>query len=91
MAAISCDPPMLDEGEMCDDLCRNGLVCWGSYAGDGQQRDMTVSVPWDARSWEPKPWFLKKYWFLVGGWDDEMWSAARWWHAMRNEKLTVMS
>ncbi len=90
VAALECEPPLFDESEMCDDMCKDALVCWGSD-GSGQRGSggMAAGVPWDVRSWEPKPWFLKKYWFLVGDWDDEMWSSARWWHAMRNETLDV--
>lgn len=106
MAAISCDPPMFEEDELCQDFCEDALACWGSDSaaggvgsggaggsawpgGCGGRPDMAAGVPWDARSWEPRIWFLKKYWFLVGGWDDEMWRAARWWHAMRDEKISV--
>ncbi|KAH8894608.1 hypothetical protein GQ53DRAFT_804822 [Thozetella sp. PMI_491] len=88
MAAISSTPPMIDEWEMCDDLFKEALICWGSR-GSEERGGMSAAVPWDARSWEPSLWFLKKYWFLVGGWDDEMWTAARWWHAMRDEELDV--
>lgn len=44
-------------------------------------------MPWDARSWEPKVWFMQKYWFLVGGWDEELWVSVRRWHALRGEKI----
>ena len=85
---MASDPPLFDEEEMCDDMCQNALVCWGGQGSSGRgSGGMGAGVPWDSRSWEPQPWFLKKYWFLVGDWDDEMWTAARWWHAMRNEPL----
>lgn len=86
LVALAQDPPLFDEDEMCFDLTiRNGLVVWGSRGND--DRGMEAGRPWDMRSWEPQPWFLRKYWFLVGGWDDDMWKAARWWHAMRNERI----
>ncbi len=88
MASISSSPPIIDEDDLCHDLLQDGLVCWG---GKDNPRGMAASAPWDARSWEPKVWFLRKYWFLVGGWNDEMWSSARWWHAMRGEKLDPTS
>ncbi len=93
---------LLDEDELCYDMnVADGLVCWGSQVGDnggGESararrdwttggRDMRACVPWDMRSWEPQVWFLKKYWFLVGGWDDDMWRNCRWWHSMRGEDL----
>ena len=71
---------------MCDDFRRDGMIVWGSQ---GNGMGMGACTPWDMRSWEPQLWFLKKYWFLVGGWDDELWKAARWWHTMRNEKLNL--
>jgi hypothetical protein len=86
MAAISTNPPMFEEEELCEDFCRDGMVCWGSQTNS---QGMEAGVPWDMRSWEPQVWFLKKYWFLCGGFNDEMWRATRWWHAMRNEKLSI--
>lgn len=85
LKAIAHDPPLFDEDELCCDICsREGLIVWGSQ---GNNQGMEACRPWDMRSWEPKPWFLRKYHFLAGGWDDEMWRAARWWHMMRNERI----
>lgn len=85
LKAIAHDPPLFDEDELCYDICNlEGLIVWGSQ---GNNRGMEACRPWDMRSWEPKPWFLRKYHFLAGGWEDEMWRAARWWHMMRNEKI----
>lgn len=107
LRALTCDPPLFDEDELCVDLTVNGgLVVWGTQ---GNNQGMDACRSWDMRSWEPKPWFLKKYWFLCGGWEDEskycdflvvspilmrtwlmsatVWKTARWWHAMRNERL----
>ncbi|EPE06335.1 hypothetical protein F503_02463 [Ophiostoma piceae UAMH 11346] len=94
-------PCLLDEDELCYDMnVADGMICWGSQIGNGgtgvssqamrdsaSSRDMRAGVPWDMRSWEPQVWFLKKYWFLVGGWDDDMWRNCRWWHSMRGEDL----
>lgn len=85
LQALAQDPSLFDEDELCTDLSTNGgLVVWGSLGND---QGMEACRSWDMRSWEPKPWFLRKYWFLVGGWEDEMWKASRWWHAVRNEKI----
>lgn len=75
---------MFDEDELCTDLVKGALICWGS-----QQNSfgMEAGVPWDVRSWEPKVWFLRKYWYLVGDWDDEMWKSARLWHEVRGETI----
>ncbi|CAK7206343.1 hypothetical protein SEUCBS139899_009132 [Sporothrix eucalyptigena] len=94
-------PCLLDEDELCYDMnVADGLVCWGSQMGNAgaglsaqakrdsdSARDMRSCLPWDMRSWEPQVWFLKKYWFLVGGWDDDMWRNCRWWHSMRGDDL----
>ncbi|ROV99965.1 hypothetical protein VMCG_06239 [Cytospora schulzeri] len=85
LEALTCDPPLFDEDELCYDICnREGLVVWGSQGND---QGMDACRPWDMRSWEPKPWFLRKYHFLAGGWEDEMWRTARWWHTMRSERI----
>ena len=80
------DVSLMDEAELCMDFCNGGLVCWGSQSSN---LGMEAGVPWDKRSWEPQVWFLKKYWFLVGDWYDEMWERARWWHNVRGEKIQV--
>ncbi|CAK7266938.1 hypothetical protein SEPCBS57363_002345 [Sporothrix epigloea] len=94
-------PYLLDEDELCYDMnVADGLVCWGSQVGNAgasqsaqakrdsdSARDMRSCQPWDMRSWEPQVWFLKKYWYLVGGWDDDMWRNCRWWHSMRGDDL----
>lgn len=68
LKALTCDPPLFDEDELCVDITVNaGLVVWGSQGND---QGMEACRPWDMRSWEPKPWFLRKYWYLCGGWED---------------------
>lgn len=85
LKALAHDPPLFDEDELCIDICnREGLVVWGSQGND---QGMEACRPWDMRSWEPKTWFLRKYHFLTGGWEDEMWRSARWWHMMRGERI----
>ncbi|KAM5351658.1 hypothetical protein ACJ41O_004381 [Fusarium nematophilum] len=82
--ALSHDPPLLDEDILCHDLLAGGFTCWGS---GHNPLGMAAAVPWDARSWEPTVWFLLKYRHLAGGWDDEMWKSARWWHGVRGERI----
>ncbi|KAH8799068.1 hypothetical protein F5884DRAFT_812555 [Xylogone sp. PMI_703] len=84
LVAVGYDPPLIDEEELCMNLMNDGLVCWGSQDSNG---GIDAGMPWDSRSWEPQVWFLKKYWFLVGAQDDEMWSCTKWWHGMRGEKI----
>lgn len=86
LAAVSVSPPLVDEGELCADFTNDGLVCWGS-SSSSSRGGSGARVPWDSRSWEPRPWFLRKYWFLVGSDEDDMWSASRWWRELRGEDL----
>ncbi|RSM13232.1 hypothetical protein CDV31_005936 [Fusarium ambrosium] len=84
LAALSTDPPLLDEDDLCIDLMLNdGLVCWGSTNDNGMDR----GTPWDSRSWEAKGWFLRKWWWLVGGQDGELWQSSTWWASQRGEKI----
>lgn len=72
------NPPMIDVDDFKNDIFMNsGLFCWrvGGTSGTGQ--------PWDMRSWEAEPWFLKKWWILVGGESGDVWEQTHWWRAMR--------
>lgn len=85
LAALSTDPPLLDEDDLCIDLMvRDGLVCWGSCDQGGMDR----GTPWDSCSWQAKGWFLRKWWWLIGGKDGELWSSSRWWASQRGEQIT---
>ncbi|KAH6989157.1 hypothetical protein BKA56DRAFT_248726 [Ilyonectria sp. MPI-CAGE-AT-0026] len=85
LAALSTDPPLLDEDDLCIDLMvRDGLVCWGSCDQGGMDR----GTPWDSYSWQAKGWFLRKWWWLIGGKDGELWSSSRWWASQRGEQIT---
>lgn len=85
LAALSTDPPLLDEDDLCIDLMvRDGLVCWGSCDQWGMDR----GTPWDSYSWEAKGWFLRKWWWLIGGKDCELWPSSRWWASQRGEQIT---
>jgi hypothetical protein len=86
--ACSIDSPILDEEDLCDDLQKDGLICWGSYLGDGNLATGS-GAPWDYRSWEAQPWFLKKWWFFIGGSQGELFQQTRWWHQMRGDRLVA--
>lgn len=77
------DPPLLNEQEFWEDLKADGIVCWGNASmelnGGG--------VPWDARSWEAKQWFLDKYHGILGDDEDELWRGSQWWQEMRGDHL----
>jgi hypothetical protein len=77
------DPPLIDELAFWEDLKSGGLVCWGNAGKDLGGG----GVPWDARSWEAKPWFLDRWRVVLGDEDGELWRASRWWREMRGEYL----
>ncbi|KAL7950215.1 hypothetical protein V8C42DRAFT_192399 [Trichoderma barbatum] len=86
LAALAADPPLMDEDDLCLDLMlHDGLVCWGS----ANQNGMDYGTPWDSHSWEAKEWFLRKWKWLVGGQDGELWHSSRWWAAQRGEYLSM--
>jgi hypothetical protein len=78
------EEPMIDEDELCQDL-NDGLVCWGSVL-DGRNSAMGSGAPWDVRSWEAQPWFLKKWWIVIGGAEGEIYKQTQWWRQMRGER-----
>ncbi|KAL1598828.1 hypothetical protein SLS60_007970 [Paraconiothyrium brasiliense] len=75
------NPPLINEIEFWEDLKTDAIVCWGNASADLGGG----GVPWDARSWEAKEWFLNKYIGLLGDEEDELWRASRWWREMRGE------
>lgn len=86
LAALVADPPLLDEDDLCLDLMlHDGLVCWGSAGQNG----MDYGTPWDSHSWEAKEWFLRKWKWLIGGQDGELWHSSRWWAAQRGEYISM--
>jgi hypothetical protein len=80
------DEPMIDEDDLCEDLQKDGLICWGSSLGGGSAA-MGSGAPWDLRSWEAQPWFLKKWWILIGGAEGEIYKQTKWWCEMRGERF----
>lgn len=77
----SCNPPLIDATQFKIDCVQNqGLTCWAVGDKPSQQ-------PWDLRSWEAAPWFLRKYWMLVGGEEGEVWAQTKWWRRLRGEDL----
>ncbi|OCK73819.1 hypothetical protein K432DRAFT_410386 [Lepidopterella palustris CBS 459.81] len=75
IALSALNPPALNHFELKKDILNDGLVCWRGSGGSGQ--------PWDKRSWEAAPWFLKKWWWLVGGEDGDIWTQSKWWQELR--------
>ncbi len=77
----------LDHCSLFLDLMHDGLICWGSqYASAGYGRSMSDAVPWSRHSWEARPWFLRKWSFLIGEEDpDHMRSISHWYSTIRGE------
>ena len=77
----------LDHCSLFLDLMHDGLVCWGSqYASAEYGRSMSDLVPWSRQSWEARPWFLKKWGFLIGEGDaDSLRSISDWWSTVTGE------
>lgn len=75
----------LNHWDLFCDIISDGLVCWGSANKTGMEN----GVAWSMRSWEARPWFLKKWWFLAGGEEEEVWQNSRWWWSMRGEDINV--
>jgi hypothetical protein len=85
---LASDPPTIDEDDFCLDMQKDGLICWGSTSGQGEQSACS-GAPWDVRSWEVQPWFLKKWWFVLGGSTGELFQTSKWWNEMRGDCLRV--
>ena len=81
LGLISHLPMLFIEAELCKDLDNDGMICWGSGI------DFGSGTPWDKRSWEINPWFLRKWWMLTGGVDGEMYSQSRWWCEMQGQRF----
>ena len=80
--AISANPPLIDEEDLCMDILNDGIFCWGSTGPSMHSRG--GGVPWDARSWEAAPWFLQKWESLTDGRNGDMWRTSEWWRCMRS-------
>lgn len=80
----------VSEEELYHDIL-NGLLCWGGAGVGKKDRDIltgqvSTGTPWDSRSWEARPWFLQKYWALLGGEDGELVRQSEWWRNMRGDE-----
>ena len=74
---LSLATPCFDEDELCMDLLNDGLICWGNNSDGGS------GAPWDARSWEVTPWFMKKWWMILGGKSGAIYQQTQWWREIR--------
>ena len=65
----STDPASIIEDDLCNDIAKGGLICWGSAAGD--QEATGCGAPWDIRSW------VHYFSRLVGGMNFEVTNCLR--------------
>jgi hypothetical protein len=79
---MSHSPPKMDYWDLKKDVGDLGLVCW-------QTDRSSFADPTDGRSWEAEPWFLKKWWTLLGGEDGEVWESTMWWRKFRGASLNI--
>jgi hypothetical protein len=69
-----------------DMVVEDGLVLWSSSAcASSNRRSEGRGQPWDIRSWEAAPWFLRKWRMLVDGEDGEVWKQSMWWQRARGD------
>ncbi|KAK6516151.1 hypothetical protein TWF506_006063 [Arthrobotrys conoides] len=66
---------LLNEIEFCADLGKSALMCWGTEQGKHG------GEPWNPKSWEAQPWFIKKWDAFI---DDELRECSRFWRELRD-------
>lgn len=88
---------LVDEDAFFHDMI-DGLICWAGAGLGRRDRDSSTGrapascgTPWDVRSWEARPWFLRKYWALLGGEEGELVRQSEWWRGMRGEDEDIWS
>jgi hypothetical protein len=68
-------PHIFSMAELKKDIyIRGALVCWVRNGSD---------QPWDIRSWEAAPWFLRKWRLLVDSGDGALSKTSKWWQQAR--------
>ncbi|PVH93591.1 hypothetical protein DM02DRAFT_603799 [Periconia macrospinosa] len=72
------EPPPFQWHELKADILRGGMVCWRSRARE-------EGVPWDRRSWEVRPWFGRKWGWLIEE-QGRVEQQSRWWRAMQGNE-----
>lgn len=80
-------PQLFDMKELKRDMVvEDGLVLWSSHCANvSPSQKNGQGQPWDIRSWEAAPWFLRKWRLLVDGEEGEIWKYSCWWQSSRGE------
>ncbi|KAI8722826.1 BZIP domain-containing protein [Fusarium sp. LHS14.1] len=63
---------------------RGGLTIWRRNQSGTERRSNTTYQPWDMKSWEAAPWFLKKWTMIIGDEESEFYKQSIGWQLVRD-------
>lgn len=63
---------------------RGGLTIWRRSQSGTDKRSNTTYQPWDMKSWEAAPWFLKKWTMIIGDEESEFYKQSIGWQLIRD-------
>jgi hypothetical protein len=63
---------------------RGGLTIWRRSQSGTERRSNTMYQPWDMKSWEAAPWFLKKWTMIIGDEESEFYKQSIGWQLIRD-------
>ncbi|EEU37329.1 uncharacterized protein NECHADRAFT_37081 [Fusarium vanettenii 77-13-4] len=63
---------------------RGGLTIWRRNQSGTERRSNTTYQPWDMKSWEAAPWFLKKWTMIIGDEESEFYKQSIGWQLIRD-------
>ncbi|KAH7237186.1 hypothetical protein B0J15DRAFT_503425 [Fusarium solani] len=63
---------------------RGGLTIWRRSQSGTERRSNTTYQPWDMKSWEAAPWFLKKWTMIIGDEESEFYKQSIGWQLIRD-------
>ncbi|KAI5455971.1 hypothetical protein BGZ63DRAFT_468280 [Mariannaea sp. PMI_226] len=62
----------------------DGLMYWQTAKSEKDGKSSGTNFqPWDMKSWEAAPWFLRKWCMIFGGREHSFWKQSMWWNSMR--------
>ncbi|RSL46769.1 hypothetical protein CEP54_013708 [Fusarium duplospermum] len=63
---------------------RGGLTIWQRSQSATERRSNATYQPWDMKSWEAAPWFLKKWTMIIGDEESELYKQSIGWQLIRD-------
>ncbi|UPK91880.1 hypothetical protein LCI18_002815 [Fusarium solani-melongenae] len=63
---------------------RGGLTIWRRSQSGTERRSNATYQPWDMKSWEAAPWFLKKWTMIIGDEESEFYKQSIGWQLIRD-------